>query len=154
MAWGLIPVCTPQSGYVGLPGVVNVPLGDAEEAAAILRELQAAPEADLRSWQRANWEALDEHYGWDRFASHVAEYIDSREVPTLGEESTFRRLRLTWAAWSSYHTSPIRHWAALGRGQLRAWARSAAGSRRKGPVARVGQGPDEDGPGAPDDGAG
>lgn len=131
MAWALIPICTPQSGYVGLPGVVNVPLGDAEGAAAILRGLQAEPEADLRRRQRANWEALEDHYTWDRFASQVADGIDSGEAPPLGREGTLRRSRLAWAATWSYHTSPIRYWARQGRGRLRAALRGLRTAARR-----------------------
>jgi len=135
MAWGLIPVCTPQSGYQGISSIVNVPLDDADGAVAIILGLQTAPDADLGRAQRANWQALDDLYTWDRFASQVAAHIDSQDSPRLGREGVQRRLQLAWAALSSYHTSPIRYWSARGRARLRAvmhGVRTAVGSGTEG----------------------
>ncbi len=109
MAWGLIPVCTPQSGYSGVSGITNVPLDDAAGAVAILGRLQAAPETELRRLQRENWEALDRHFSWDRFAAQVTEAIESESSPQLSHEGRLRRLQLSWAAVTSYHTSVPRH---------------------------------------------
>lgn len=103
MAWGLIPVCTPQSGYAGVPGIANVPLGDAAEAATILRRLNEAPEEELLETQAANWRALDTHYNWDRFARQVVEAIESDRSPALGEEPFNRHLQFAWAALTSQH---------------------------------------------------
>jgi glycosyltransferase involved in cell wall biosynthesis len=91
MAWGLIPICTPTSGYVGTPSIPNVPLGDAASAAAIVRELLAAGDSDLLAMQSANWRLLDEHYTWDRFAAQVISAIGSTESPQLLPESIRRR---------------------------------------------------------------
>lgn len=93
MAWGLVPVCTPQSGYVGIPSIVNVPLGDPEAVAEVLRGLQNAPSERLRSMQDANWALLDAHYNWARFSDQVVEAIESSTSPALGHESFGRRLR-------------------------------------------------------------
>jgi glycosyltransferase involved in cell wall biosynthesis len=92
MAWGLIPVCTPTSGYDGIPSVANVPLGDAAAAAAVVGGLLFADESDLLAMQAANWKSLDDHYNWDRFAGQVIEAIDSTASPALGPESPKRRL--------------------------------------------------------------
>jgi hypothetical protein len=91
MAWGLIPVCTPQSGYEGLPSVPNVPLGNARAAAGILRGLLQAPQSELIEKQAANWRLLDERYNWDRFAAQVIEAIEANDSPRLGGESLGRR---------------------------------------------------------------
>src|ERR1035437_10468265 len=71
MAWGLIPICTPTSGYQGIRNIPNVPRDDAPAAAAILRHLLAADESELVAMQSENWRQLDEHYTWDRFAAQV-----------------------------------------------------------------------------------
>jgi glycosyltransferase involved in cell wall biosynthesis len=102
IAWGLIPICTPQSGYSGYPGIVNVPLDNAEEAVAILYGLQAMPESRLHEMQAANWKLLDEHFNWDRFAAQVIEAIESDSSPALDPEPWARRLRL----WQAFVTSP------------------------------------------------
>jgi len=96
MAWGLIPICTPTSGYGGIPSIVNVPLDDAAAAAAIVRRLLSANASDLVAMQSANWRLLDEHYTWDRFAAQVVEAIESTESPALLPESLKRRLIFTF----------------------------------------------------------
>lgn len=98
MAWGLIPVCTPQSGYEGHPGIPNLPLRDAARAAAILGELQHCPEARLRDLQRANWKALDEHFNWDRFARQVADELRATGRPAWTPAPLPGRLLLRAAA--------------------------------------------------------
>lgn len=154
MAWGLIPVCSPQSGYQGVSGIVNVPLDDVTGVATVIRELQEMSDADLRRMQQENWDRLDRNFTWDRFAAQVVGAIESTDTPALGPASGLRRLRLSWAAATSSQTSPWRDLRRLARAQLRAWARSAAGRRREGSVARSSRGPDEGGPTAHDGGAG
>ena len=96
MAWGLVPICTPTSGYRGIPSIPNVPVDDAEAAAAIVLRLLSANESDLVAMQSANWRLLDEHYAWDRFATQVADAIESPESPPLGPESMKRQLIFTF----------------------------------------------------------
>jgi glycosyltransferase involved in cell wall biosynthesis len=101
MAWGLLPVCTPQSGYAGYAGIENVPLGDPDAAVAKLRALQAAPEAQLLAIQRANWQRLDDYFNWDRFTNQVIEGIESDASPAMLPEPLSRKMRLRWAAMTS-----------------------------------------------------
>jgi len=75
MSWGLLPLCTPQSGYVDEPGVVNLPLDDLPGALAVLDHWQHAPEHELLDAQQANARRLSEHYTWDRFGDRVLEAI-------------------------------------------------------------------------------
>jgi glycosyltransferase involved in cell wall biosynthesis len=87
MAWGLIPVCTPQSGYIGYAGIINVPPDDAERAVATLRSLQEVPDERLYEMQASNWELLDHHFNWDRFTAQVVQAIQSSssyECPSAG----------------------------------------------------------------------
>ncbi len=101
MAWGLIPMCTPQSGYVGYPGIINVPLDDVERAAARLQMFQALPDATLRRLQRENWDLLDQHFTWDRFAWQVINAIESPS-PAANVGATLRRqLQIQWASFTS-----------------------------------------------------
>lgn len=96
MAWGLIPVCTAESGYADHPGIVNVPLGDPDRAAAILRELQDVPADRLLELAARNRQALDRHYNWDRFADQLVEAIESNESPARLPAPLARTLRLRW----------------------------------------------------------
>lgn len=95
MAWGLIPVCTPLSGYAGRSGIVNVPAGDAEAAASVLRLLQERPEAELLALQAANDADLDGHFNWDRFTDQVVAAIESTDSPPClpVDRATAARLR-------------------------------------------------------------
>jgi glycosyltransferase involved in cell wall biosynthesis len=90
MSWGLIPICTPQSGYVKYPGIVNVPLNDPDAALEVIQRLQYAPEENLRQMQAANWQLLDQHFNWDRFASQVIEAIE-QPVPTVAKKAPWAR---------------------------------------------------------------
>ena len=101
MAWGLIPVCTPQSGYVGLESVPNVPLGDAPAAAARLRSLLTADVAQLRAWQADNWRLLDERFNWSRFSTRVIEAIESDRRPNVSPVPLRRTLELRLATLRS-----------------------------------------------------
>lgn len=101
MSWGLIPVCTPQSGYSDYETIPNVPLDDVAGAVRVLRQLQEAPAKRLESMQQANWELLDRHFNWDRFAGQVRSAIESTASPPLGPEPASLRLRLMGAAATS-----------------------------------------------------
>ena len=98
MAWGLIPVCTPQSGYVSYPGIVNIPLGNAEEATKIIHRLQGMPETQLLEMQAANLEMLDCHFNWDRFAGQVIQAIRSDASPNFVPISASSRFKLLCTA--------------------------------------------------------
>ena len=101
MAWGLIPVCTPQSGYVDYPSILNVPLDDPEGAAVVLRRLQNLPETELAELQAENWQLLDEYFNWDRFAAQVISTIESHESPPLGPVTREQRRALQTRALHS-----------------------------------------------------
>lgn len=76
MAWGLVPVCTPQSGYEGEPGIVNVPLGDVPGAVRVLRNLQATPVEELEALRAANDRQLESRFTWGRFTAQVEAAVD------------------------------------------------------------------------------
>lgn len=94
MAWGLIPVCTPQSGYEGYPGIPNVLLDRPKEAATRLQELQYLPETGLKDLQQINWKALDDYFNWERFAADVIKAIESTDSPACLPVSRLHRLSL------------------------------------------------------------
>jgi hypothetical protein len=78
MAWGLVPVCTAESGYEGYDGIANVPLGDVDRAVAVLDRLQEAPAAEITALRRANRARVEVQYSWDRFSAAVEEAIVDR----------------------------------------------------------------------------
>lgn len=100
MAWGLIPVCTPQSGYAGHPGIPNIPL-DIDRAVTALRQLHKMPGAALEAMQAGNWRALDDHFHWDRFAQQVIDAIESDDSPALLPCPWSRRVKIALLAATS-----------------------------------------------------
>lgn len=108
MSWGLVPVCTLQSGYAGRDGIVNVPLDDIDGALTVLGSLQRRPEADLAAAQQLNLQALDQHFNWERFAAQVVDAIESTERPSVHPTSLQQRLRRAAITLRSPH-SPLHH---------------------------------------------
>ena len=106
MAWGLVPVCTPQSGYVDEPGVVNVPLDDLPGALDVLDDLQAAPTARLVQARADNDQRLSEHFTWDRFGAEVERALDVN-LPPARPIPPRQRLALAFAAATS-PSGPLR----------------------------------------------
>jgi glycosyltransferase involved in cell wall biosynthesis len=104
LAWGLVPVCTPQSGYEGEPWLVNVPLDDADRAAAILDDLQHAPVSRLAALRDAGDDALARRFTWDRVAEQLCAAIESSESPALGPEPLVAALALRVAAARAPHS--------------------------------------------------
>jgi glycosyltransferase involved in cell wall biosynthesis len=132
MAWGLVPVCTPQSGYEDEPGIVNVPLDDVPGAVAVLRRLQSASAAELETLRARNDEALERRYTWDRFAAQVEGAITSEGTPPAVRMGASERVGLTLAALGYAH-SPVRPGNAVrllraNAGRLAGWVRGAGAS--------------------------
>ncbi len=80
---GLVPVCTPQSGYEGYSWLVNIPLDNIEEALGILRMLNQCPESDLRDRQQRAQEAIRKDFTWDHFVSAVEKAIAEPSPPKI-----------------------------------------------------------------------
>jgi len=125
MAWGLVPVCTLESGYAGRAGIVNVPAHDLDAATAVLRSLIERPESDLLALQAANDHDLDHHFTWDRFTDQVISAIESTESPALLTIDRRRAARLRWLSVSRQAT-------VFAPGQLRASARALLASSTRG----------------------
>jgi glycosyltransferase involved in cell wall biosynthesis len=129
MAWGLLPVCTPQSGYAGIPSITNVPLGDPDGAVEVLTRLNTAPEERLLAIQAENWRLLDEHYNWERFADQVIAAIESALSPPLGTESRSRRFLFVWNAQLSL-LRRVPAWAARRMSSLLGVGNTRKGTQR------------------------
>jgi hypothetical protein len=125
MAWGLVPVCTPESGYANRPGIANVPAHRAVDAVAVLRRLQMAPEAELEEMRASNDHELDTHFNWDRFTDQVVEAIESDERPGLLPVSRVRAAHLRWLSAKGQAS-------AFGRGRVRATVRELVAASETG----------------------
>ena len=101
MAWGLIPVCSVQSGYEGFSGIRNIPIDNIDAAVKIINELQYVSEEQLNKWQQENLAELDRHFNWDRFCGQVLNEIESKDSPKLTETTLKHRLFLLFAEWQS-----------------------------------------------------
>lgn len=106
MAWGLVPVCTPESGYVDAKGIINVPLSDPDKTCRILRGLQEVSGVTLQRWVDHNDERLDRYYNWDRFTDEVARVIADQRRPKLSPPRPGVKALMAWYTW----TGPHRPW--------------------------------------------
>jgi glycosyltransferase involved in cell wall biosynthesis len=86
MSWGLIPICTPTSGYVNERGIVNVPLGDAQAARDIIESLNAMPKSGLIQLQIEGQKALRDNYNWPVFLNKVKAQIEIKGAQVLSSE--------------------------------------------------------------------
>ena len=109
MAWGLIPVCSVQSGYEGFSGIRNISIDDMEDAVATINKLQSVSEEQLKKWHQENLDCLDNHFNWERFCSQVLDEIESKYSPHLAEITSNNRLFLQAAELESpyYWGRPI-----------------------------------------------
>lgn len=94
LSWGLIPVCSPQSGYEGTPGMVNIPLGNTAAAAQVITHLQHCDDAELQGLRAAGERQLHEHFHWGRFHAQIEAAIESTEAPRLRPSSVREALTL------------------------------------------------------------
>ena len=101
MAWGLIPVCSVQSGYEGFSGIRNIPIDNIDDAVKTINDLQSVSEEQLNKWQQENLSLLDKHFNWKRFCVQVLYEIESEEKPDLTETSFTNRLFLLFAEFRS-----------------------------------------------------
>jgi glycosyltransferase involved in cell wall biosynthesis len=69
MSWGLIPVCTPQSGWDH--GVIHISFEDLDGTVDTIRELQLAPVEKLRQQQDLCRELVSTRYTWRNFVQRV-----------------------------------------------------------------------------------
>lgn len=88
MSWGLTPVCTPTSGYVDEPAIINIPGDDLAGACAVLDMLQQMDEGVILDLRRQAEDRLAVHYNWDRFVGQVRAAIASDASPVLAPHSS------------------------------------------------------------------
>ena len=55
MEWGLIPVCSVQSGYEGFSGIRNIFIDNMEKAVETINNLQSVTEEQLKNGNKLIW---------------------------------------------------------------------------------------------------
>ena len=95
LAWGLIPICTPTSGYENFPGVINIPLNDPKTVLTRINELQMLPELELNKIQNQGAQILVEHFNWDRFLKQVSEEINRTNTPQIKKAQSKLKINFT-----------------------------------------------------------
>lgn len=95
MAWGLIPVCTKESGYYREDGIINLPLDQPDAAVRILTDLQYLPTQKLLELQHHNWLRIDSHYNWARFGNDVTAAIQCDDSASLRPRTAQDLIRAT-----------------------------------------------------------
>lgn len=116
MSWGLIPVCTPTSGYIDEPGIVNVPLHDVDDVVRRLQELDALDESRLLALQAFNDGRLNQHFTWQRFGQQVEDALLGRtSLQPVGRQPLDRQALLAAARL----VSPLSPWRRGGRTLVR-----------------------------------
>ncbi|MEY2620385.1 MAG: hypothetical protein RIT26_205 [Pseudomonadota bacterium] len=77
MAWGLVPVCRPSTGYDASPGVLNLRAPDVVGMAQEMRAIQSLSTDQLEPVRQAGEKALETRFRWDLFASTVKEAVQT-----------------------------------------------------------------------------
>lgn len=85
LSWGLIPVCTKQSGYYNIPGIINIELNNIDSALKMINHLQNLDDEKLFLIQKLGRELLNKKFGWERLGDDVTKAILSNESPELSK---------------------------------------------------------------------
>jgi glycosyltransferase involved in cell wall biosynthesis len=93
MAWGLIPLCSRESGYEGYQGIVNLSLNDVGAVVNIINELQGLPEDKLKFMQKQNLELLDSHFNWERFSKQVLEELEVENEELISIVPQYKKMK-------------------------------------------------------------
>jgi len=101
MSWGLIPVCSVQSGYKGFSSIRNISIDSIDNAVETIEHLQSVPEEQLKKWQQENLTELEKHFNWERFCDQVLSEIENEDSPNLDETNLKQRLFLSFAEFRS-----------------------------------------------------
>lgn len=104
MAWGLIPICTAQSGYPATDSIINIPLNDVPRAINTLRPLLHEDPQTLLKMASINRHLLQTHYNWERFYEQILRLAKTnRTAPRLPTPDIRTRLLLRCAHLLSDH---------------------------------------------------
>ena len=76
-SWGLLPICTKESGYIDEPWIINIPLDNLESSTKTILELNSASENYLNELQAKAKPRLERHFTWDRFNQQILDTISA-----------------------------------------------------------------------------
>ena len=74
MAYGLIPICTPQCGW-GEEDALHIPLDDIDEATSIIYDLSLRTKDHELNYRQNHYLQRKKLYTWDRFCTPIIEEI-------------------------------------------------------------------------------
>ena len=77
VAWGLVPVATPQCGLPAAEWLTHIPLDDVRGASEILDRMNLCSTDELLNRQQRASAALERDYNWDGVAQQVREAIEA-----------------------------------------------------------------------------
>jgi hypothetical protein len=80
ICWGLVPICSPSSGYENEPGIINISVSDFEHGKAKIAEVQNMPSDKLTQLHEVGYSNIIKHYNWKRFLFDVDNEINSKEI--------------------------------------------------------------------------
>ena len=83
MAWGLIPIITPQCGYTESDGPILIPQNDVQKCSILLKDLIKKSSCDLLAMQSANIKMLDGLFNWESFFERLVEVINMPRVSQM-----------------------------------------------------------------------
>lgn len=70
-AWGLIPACTPQSGYYNDEMFTSLTLSDIEKTVQIITDLLHTPSEQLIERSLKSRKKIETHYTWNNFCNTI-----------------------------------------------------------------------------------
>ncbi len=83
-AWGLIPVCTRESGYYEDNWIFNIPLDDLKGASKRIELLNNLPEEKLIGMQKNEEIVLENKYNWNIFTNKIIAAIEYEKPAKIG----------------------------------------------------------------------
>jgi glycosyltransferase involved in cell wall biosynthesis len=98
MALGLIPICTPQCGFIETSDrykVLNIPLDDAKTASGVLGATAGWSEEELSSLRIVNRDLVTSNFSWEKFSETIRLLVEDVPNNELGmNSSALTRLKL------------------------------------------------------------
>jgi glycosyltransferase involved in cell wall biosynthesis len=102
MSWGLVPICSVESGYYEDPGIINVPIRSLKSAVKVIESVQQIDESKLLEMQMYNFDRLAVRFNWDRFCQQVIDEIERpRTSSIILSDTLLRRFQLMLAEFTS-----------------------------------------------------
>ena len=113
MSLGLIPICTPESGYDDPEYFISLTYGKIPDGCSLLESLQNMSAEELVERQRRNFSFV-ENYSWDRFTKIVIDRILKDHNSESVTEVTPMQIKSKALEIVRSANSPFRKWRVMG----------------------------------------